>query len=129
MLTDINRPARQVDPRIAAEYLAQQGFHLHTIGIGAGSQSAEDEDISSLIYQPANFHLLEEIATSGKGQFFWANDIANLNAALQSIQGTEKRSTAAQPEFIKEPLYMLFVIAALSWLSFWQITPLLRMQP
>ena len=126
MLTDIDRPDRQIDPRAAASYLSQQGFHLHTIGIGAGSQSAEDEDISSLIYQPANFRLLEEIASAGNGQFFWAKDIASLNSALHTIQGTELRVTDIQPEYIKQPLYMWLLMAALTWVSFWQVMPLLR---
>ena len=89
-------------------------------------QSAEDEDISSLIYQPANFRLLEEIASAGNGQFFWAKDIASLNSALHTIQGTELRVTDIQPEYIKQPLYMWLLMAALTWVSFWQVMPLLR---
>lgn len=128
MLTDIDRPDRQIDPRAAATYLSQHGFHLHTIGIGAGSQIAKDKEISSLIYQPANFQLLEDIALAGQGKFFWAKDIASLNTALQHIQSAELRIIDIEPEYIKEPLYMWFVIAALSWLSFWQLLPLFRTQ-
>ena len=128
MLTDINRPDRKIDPRIAASYLSQQGFHLHVIGIGAGSQQAEDTDnISGLIYQPANFLLLEEIANSGKGQFFWAKDISSLNSALKNIHQTEKRIIDVQPEYIKQPLYMWFAGLALAWISIWQLLPLMRL--
>lgn len=126
LLTDINRPDRKIDPRIAAKYLAQQGYKLHIIGIGAGSQQAEDEDITSLIYQPANFRLLEEIATNGKGNFFWAKDLPSLNIALQKIKQTEKRVIHIEPEFIKQPLYMWLVMSALAWISLWQVAPLLR---
>lgn len=127
MLTDINRPDRKIDPRTAASYLAQQGFHLHIIGIGAGSKQAENtDDVSSLIYQPANFRLLEEIASSGKGQFYWAKDITNLNTALKNIQQAEKRIVSVQSEYIKQPLYMWFVGIALAWISFWQLAPLIR---
>lgn len=126
MLTDIDRPDRQIDPRATASYLSQQGFHLHTIGIGAGSQAAKEDDVTSLIYQPANFQLLEQIASVANGQFFWAKTIASLNLALESIQEAETRIVDIQPEYVKEPLYMWLVISALSWLSFWQIVPLFR---
>ena len=128
MLTDIDRPDRQIDPRAAATYLSQHGFHLHTIGIGAGSQEAKENEISSLIYQPANFQLLEDIALAGKGKFFWAKNISSLNTALQHIQSAELRIIDNEPEHIKKPLYMWFVIAALTWLSFWQLLPLFRTQ-
>ncbi|MEJ2142619.1 MAG: VWA domain-containing protein [Gammaproteobacteria bacterium] len=127
MLTDINRPDRKIDPRVAAEYLSTQGFHLHIIGIGAGSQQAENtEDISGLIYQPANFRLLEEIAVAGKGQFYWTKDLNSLNDALDNIRQTEKRQVELKPEFIKLPLYSWFVGLALLWITFWQILPFLR---
>jgi Ca-activated chloride channel family protein len=126
LLTDINRPHRKIDPRVAAKYLAQQGFHLHIIGIGAGSQQAQDEDISSLIYQPANFQLLEAMTNAGKGNFFWVKSISSLNSALANIQKAEKRIVDVQPEYIKQPLYMWFVIFALGWVSFWQLLPLMR---
>lgn len=126
LLTDINRPHRKIDPRVAAKYLAQLGFHLYIVGIGAGSQQAQDEDFSSLIYQPTNFQLLEEMADAGKGGFFWAKNIPSLNSALANIQKAEKRVVNVQPEYIKQPLYMWFVFVALGWVSFWQLLPLMR---
>lgn len=127
MLTDINRPDRKIDPRVAAEYLATQGFHLHIVGIGAGSQQAEQtEDVSSLIYEPANFRLLEEMATAGHGQFYWAKDMNSLKSALDYIRQSEKHQTDVKPEFIRLPLYTWFTGFALAWISLWQILPLLR---
>ena len=126
LLTDINRPDRKIDPRVAAQYMAQQGYHLHIVGIGAGSKEAQDEDITSLIYQPANFQLLEEMANAGNGKFFWAKNISSLNTALSEIRKSEKRVIDVKPEFIKQHLYMWFVLAALAWVSFWQLLPLAR---
>lgn len=128
MLTDIDRPDRRIDPRAAATYLAGQGFHLHTIGIGAGSEKARDDEISNLIYQPANFQLLEEMAQAGKGKFIWAQDISSLNTALQHIQNTELRNINVKPEYIKEPLYMWCLLVALGWFVFWQLLPLLKVR-
>ena len=129
MLTDIDRPDRKIDPRAAASYLSQNGFHLHTIGIGAASQAAQDDEISTLIYQPANFQLLEDIAKAGKGHFFWAKNITSLNNALTNIKNAELRTIEKEPEFIKQPLYIWFLMPALLWVSFWQLLPLLRAQP
>lgn len=126
MVTDIDRPDRKIDPRSAATYLAQQGYHLHTIGIGAGSSKGKDSDISSLIYQPANFQLLEEMALAGKGKFNWAKDIKSLNAALTNIQHSELRYTEIKPEYIKNPLYMWPLLTALCWFSCWQLLALFK---
>lgn len=128
LLTDIDRPHRHIDPRSAARYLAGQGFHLHTIGIGAGSEKAKDDDISSLIYQPANLRLLEEIAHAGEGKFFWTKDVGSLNQALQLIKQTEVRKTEVVAEYVKRPLYMWVLLSALVWLSGWQLLALSRVK-
>ena len=126
MLTDASRPDRRIDPRVAAEYIAQQGIRLHTIAIGAGSYEAEDTTHVTLIYHPTNFQLLEDIAARGKGSFFWAKDTASLADALARIQETEKRTTKVEPMFIKEPLYFWPLSAGVGWLLLLYVTTLLR---
>ena len=116
MLTDADRPARNVDPKVAAEYIAQQGIRLHTIAIGAGSYEAEDRENISLVYHPTSFYLLEQIARLGNGQFFWAKDSNSLRDALISINETEKRKVQTEPEYIKQPLYFWPLLLALLWL-------------
>ena len=116
MLTDADRPVRDIDPRVAAQHIAEHGIRLHTIAIGAGSYEAEDKANVSLVYHPTSFYLLEQIAQSGNGQFFWAKDSDSLRDALDSINDTEKRKVKTQPEYIQHPLYYWPLIAALFWL-------------
>jgi Ca-activated chloride channel family protein len=126
MLTDASRPARHIDPRVAAELVAQQGIRLHTIAIGAGSYAAEDIENVTLIYHPASFQLLEDIARTGQGQFFWAKDASTLRDALQAIQNAEKRQTVATPVYITHPLYYWPLAAALLWLLLHYVLVLVR---
>ena len=125
MLTDANRPIRNIDPVIAAEYVALQGIRLHTIAIGAGSYAAEDQTHSSLIYHPARFDLLEKIAHAAQGRFFWAKDRSSLTNALRTINEGEKRRGHAEAQYIQRPLYFWPLIAAMIWLLLIYTTTLL----
>ena len=126
MLTDASRPDRHIDPRVAAEFVAQQGIRLHTIAIGAGSYEAEDTEHVTLIYHPTNFQLLKDIAQRGKGSFFWAKDTTSLTDALARIQETEKRTSKVEPTYIKQPLYFWPLLAGLAWLLVLYLITLLR---
>lgn len=126
LITDIHRPDRDIDPRAAAQLLANQGYRLHAIAIGAASYSAEEKNARSLIYHPANFLLLQQIAEAGHGHFFWAKRTEDLNAALLSIQQAELRKIESLPEFIHLPLYMWPLLLAVLWVTLWQLVPLLK---
>jgi Ca-activated chloride channel family protein len=116
MLTDADRPVRDIDPVVAAEYVAKYGIRLHTIAIGAASYEAEDKQHTSLVYHPTSFYLLEKLAELGHGQFFWAKDSNSLSQALISINNTEKRKITTQPEFIQYPLYYWPLYILMVWL-------------
>ena len=126
LISGVHRPAREIDPRAAAAFLAAQGLRVHTIAIGAGSYAAEEEDSRTLIYHPASFALLEGIAQAGAGRFFWARDQASLNDALAVIKQAEQRTVDSEAQFIQQALYHWPLLAALLWLSLWQVLPLLR---
>ncbi len=117
MLTDVNRPVRNIHPKIAAEYVAQHGIRLHTIAIGAASYAAEDQAHRSLIYHPTRFNLLKEVADAANGQFFWAKDHNSLAIALSSINEGEKRSGHAEAQYIHLPLYLWPLLLAMGWLT------------
>lgn len=105
MLTDANRPVRDIDPVTTARYIAEQGIRLHTIAIGAASYSAEQKRELGLIYHPASFYLLEKIAQAGNGKLFWARNTQLLQDALAEIQKTEKRKTQTQAQYVKQHVY------------------------
>ena len=124
MLTDANRPVRDIDPRSAAALVKQQGLHLHTIAMGAGSESAKENVSSSLIYQPANVKLLQEMARAGGGDFFWADSQHSLNLVLSKIQHSEKQQSKVEPVFIHVALYSWPLLLAIGWIMLWQTLPL-----
>lgn len=126
LISGVHRPARDIDPRAAAAYLAVRDLRVHTIAIGAGSYAAREENGRSLIYHPASFDLLEAVAREGQGQFFWARDQASLNEALAVINQGEQRQIESEPRFTERPLYHWPLLAALLWLSLWQVLPLTR---
>lgn len=129
LITDATRPQRHIDPRAAAAYLAKHGFHLHVIAMGAASYAAEEQHAAGLVYHPANFRLLEEIASTGNGQFFWAKNISELNHALAEVQRIEKRQVEHTAEFVHLPLYQWPLLVAILWWMFWQYLPILKPYP
>jgi hypothetical protein len=96
--------------------------------MGAGSQAGKEKLATSLIYQPANFKLLEQIATAGGGEFFHANSQTSLDRVLRRIQSTEKHQIQNEPVYIKLPLYHWPLATALIWILLWQLLPLFRIR-
>jgi len=123
LVSDVDRSNRDLDPRAVAAALAERGYRVHSIGIGAPSPEAREADYRGLIYYPANFTFLSDIATSGGGRFFWADSADSLGAALQAIQAQEKRVVTAEPRYLKLPLYQWPLLATLVWLALLQLWP------
>jgi Ca-activated chloride channel family protein len=120
LISDVNRPDRQVDPRVAAEFLATQGYHLHVIGIGGASYAAGDDEQRGLIYHPSNFALLQAIAERGNGQFYWAKNTRTLQDTIRAIQDREKHTVNAAPRYVPVTLYqwpLLFALICLALIS------------
>ncbi|MCG6976841.1 MAG: VWA domain-containing protein [Acidiferrobacterales bacterium] len=121
LLTDVNRPVRDIDPRAAATYLAEQGYRLHVIAIGAPSYAADENAIASLIYHPVSFDLLKKIAANAGGQFFWAKDIGSLKQAMLTIQHAERRAIDTAPRHVPVSLYQWPLIASVAWIVVMQL--------
>ncbi|MDH5181830.1 MAG: VWA domain-containing protein [Gammaproteobacteria bacterium] len=113
LVSDVNRPDREIDPAAVSGYLKQQGYRVHTIGIGAGSYKAGDTEYRGLIFHPASFNILKSIATEGDGKFYWADNAASLREALLAIQSGERHKIEAAPRFIQIPLYHWPLLLAL----------------
>ena len=115
MLTDADRPVRDIDPRVAAKYVAQHDIRLHTVAIGAASYEAEDKQTTTLVYHPTSLFLLEQIAKYGNGKFFWARDHKSLQQTLIAINEAEKKKVKTEPEYIQHPLYYWPIFIILAW--------------
>jgi Ca-activated chloride channel family protein len=120
LITDVQRPFRDIDPRAVAEQLHRQGYTLYTIALGAASASAGERDSRGLIYQPVNFPLLKQMAERGGGRFFWARDVDSLQRAIIEIQQSEKRQVEGPARYVRLGLYGWPLTAALVWLLLWQ---------
>lgn len=117
LVSDVNRPDRHIDPRVAAEYVAMQGYRLHVIGIGGASYAAGEDDERGLIYHPSNFTLLEAVAERGNGRFYWAKNTQSLQQAIAAIQRAEQHSVDSEPRFVPVALYQWPLLFALIWLA------------
>lgn len=116
LITDVLRPPRDIDPNIVAKYLKLKEYPLYVIAIGASSYKAEDIASSQLIYHPASFQRLKDIAHHADGQFYWAKNTESLSGVINQILKSKKRKVDLQPEFIEIPLFQWPLILALSLL-------------
>jgi Ca-activated chloride channel family protein len=124
LLTSVNRPSRNLDPRAVARFYQQRGFSLHTVAIGAPDYAAKEKDTMSLIYHPANFELLEQLASEAGGLFFWAKNTESLQHAIETILQASPRKAEQQVRYIEIPLYHWPLLLALAWAVLWKLVPL-----
>jgi len=129
MMTDANRPVRDIDPRTAAALVKQKGLHLQVIAMGAASQAAKENAPSGLIYQTTNITLLKSMAHAGGGDFFQADSQDSLKRILAKVQASEQQPVRLAAVFIKIPLYYWPLSLALLWILLGQILPFFRRHP
>ena len=126
LISDVNRPNRDIDPRAVAQLFHNAGLRLHTITLGAASREAAEQAVSGLVYQPVNVRLMQQIADAAHGRSFWANSTENLQSALSTIQQGEVKKVKTQPVYIRHALYYWPLAAALVWLVLFNILSLAR---
>lgn len=126
LISDVQRPFRDIDPRVVAEQLHRRGYTLHTIALGAASDAAAESAGQGLIYQAVNFPLLKALAQRGGGSFYWARDVDSLQQAIQRIQQSGKRQVSAAPRYRRLALYHWPLMAALLFLLSMQAVAVVR---
>lgn len=127
LLTNANRPTRDIDPLVVANYLRQQGYRLHTVAIGSPGYQAAEKNAFSLIYHPTNFKLLKDVAAAAGGKFYWAKNTDNLQETIQVIQQAERREVKVEARYIQIPLYQWPVLAGIVWIMLWQLASLVKL--
>ncbi|MBN4080058.1 VWA domain-containing protein [Beggiatoa alba] len=118
LITDVLRPPRDVDPNVVAEYLNKQGYKLYVIAIGASTYNPDDVESSSLIYHPASFERLKNIAQSAQGKFYWAKNTKSLNEMIHDILKSKKQKVLTKAEYINIPLFQWPLASALVLIFF-----------
>jgi len=124
LISDVNRPNRDIDPKTVASLFSREGLRLHTIALGAATQAGNENAVTGLVYQPANFKLLQGIADAGQGKFFWANSSQSLQSALLTIQQAEQKKIEVEPVYIRYTLYYWPLLFALLFIFLSNILPL-----
>ena len=115
------RPTGTIEPLDAARLAARQQVRLYTVAIGAGSAAAEERRGSGLIYDPADRARLQAMAQITGGESYLATDTRGLAAAVETIGRLETEPSAAQPRYLRQPLYQWPLLAGVLVLTLAQI--------
>lgn len=113
MLTDGDKATGQIKPQAAAELAREAGIPLYTVAIGATTESAEEERIAGLIYEPVDLPLLKFLAQHTGGETFQAGDSQAFEQAIQTILQQEQNRREVAPQYYQEPLYLWPLLSAL----------------
>jgi len=105
MISDGVLPSGNLSPVEGARRAAESGATLHTIAIGAISM--RDSEQASLLYEPADTGLLQEMAQITGGSSFHAVDAAAMDSALRVIEEHQEKSATLHPALqLQEALYI-----------------------
>lgn len=105
LITDVLRPPRDINPNIVAQYIKEKGFKLFVVAIGASTYKKSDVENSTLIYHPASFERLKEIAKYSDGYFYWAKNTRSLNGIIKEILKTKKTKIVTEKKYENIPLF------------------------
>ncbi len=106
LISDGGTQVGSVSPQDAARKLADKGFSLYIIAVGSDDPDADSYDNSSLIYEPANLFMLQQVADQGRGQLFHALDSQSFIDALKLIEQQHKKLLKITETIkLSQPLY------------------------
>lgn len=115
----------QKSSRIALEdivaYAQKLAVPIYTIGIGAGSEQADQRLYSGLIYQPLESQSLRFLAEQTGGRYFRVGGRDDLSAVLREIETSEGviTQTVQQTRWRVEALYHWPLTASLLLFGLW----------
>ena len=120
LVTDAGMQLGSLPPEAGARLLADKGFTLHTIAIGATGNASADENGTGLIYEPVDMALMQRLAEIGGGKAFHATDADAMAAALREIEQRHRRGVTTVTHQLVRPLYpwlvglgMIFLLLAI----------------
>ena len=118
----LQKPGRIALEDIAA-YAQNLAVPIYTIGIGAGSEQADQRVYSGLIYQPLESQSLQYLAEQTGGRYFRVGGRDDLNAVLREIEQSEGvvTQTVQQTRWQIEALYPYPLTATLGLFGLWWI--------
>lgn len=132
LLTDGDNNKGEIDPLPAAQLAAALGAKVYTIGIGVEQPchlpmfdpatgklqlDANGNVIPTLLLQPANYSVLEKIATLSRAQFYRATNRRQLQNIYNDIDRLEKSEIKFKRFATYQPLYQWPLLAAFGLLA------------
>lgn len=112
LISDAVTPFGKLSPIAGAKRAADAGVILHTIAMG--SKNGPQSQLSELLYEPADTHLLKQMAEITGGKSFHAIDVTAMDQALLAIEKHHLKT--AKTEFsgqLQTPLYLWPLLVAI----------------
>lgn len=91
LITDAGLQLGNLSPVDGARLLRTKGMTLHTIAVGSADPGAAENNTTTLLYEPVNLQLMQQLAEIGGGQMFRALDTEHMRLALQKIESLHRR--------------------------------------
>jgi len=105
LISDAVLPSGKLSPLAGAERAVEAGAVLHTIAIGSSAMQGSEH--ASLIYEPADVKLLQQMASITGGKSFHAVDVAAMDTALQAIERQQQIPSGSRlAPRLQQPLYI-----------------------
>jgi Ca-activated chloride channel homolog len=132
LLTDGDNNKGEIDPLPAAELAAALGAKVYTIGIGiekpcylpefdpATGELRLDPNgnvVPTILLQPANYSVLDKIATLSRAEFYRATNRRELQSIYDDIDRLEKSEIKFKRYATYQPLYQWPLLAAFALLA------------
>ncbi|MDH5394465.1 MAG: VWA domain-containing protein [Gammaproteobacteria bacterium] len=98
-----------ISPHDVAKDFKEKNIKLHFIGLGSRQQKHDDK--SKLIFDAIDMKLLQSMAATTGGEFFWAGESASLNSILAAIKDTESIDVQKADYYLLTNFYMYSLYA------------------
>lgn len=122
LITDGDNTAGNLDPLLAAKLAAAFKIRCYTIAVGKEGPVPYGKDAMGrplLVENTIDFSTLKEIASVTGGNFYRAEDQAELAATFQDIDKLEKTQVVTNVFRRKQDAYHIYLLWALVLFGFW----------
>jgi Ca-activated chloride channel family protein len=120
LLSDGDSNSGEITPEIAANMALSQGIRVYTIGIGSGQDveivfdsPKENKIFRGTIRDSLNETVLQSIAKTTGGAYFYARTGAVLSKAMQEIDNLERPELRIRQDLKKNPFHQIFLYLGL----------------
>ena len=85
-------------PVVAAKQLADKGFYIYIIAMGAKADLTSTNKSTHLLFEPVNLQALKQITATGNGQLFHAQNQQMFDDALKVIETKHQKIISSESE-------------------------------